>query len=114
VFSMHDISVSYIQIMNEFFAQFPLLNHEMLNLWWIGITSVWNAKAHEGKNVFRCETYFSQMGESARDEAQWLPNALPLWELHLCRNYKCLEPWLERQTSTKLSPHEAIRNVLKA
>jgi hypothetical protein len=33
-------------------------------------------------------------GENARDEAQWLPSALPLWKLHSCGGYECLEPWL--------------------
>jgi hypothetical protein len=53
------------------------------------------------------------MGESARDEAQWLPNALPLWELHLCGSCECSKPWLERQTSIKLGPQGTIRKVLK-
>jgi hypothetical protein len=53
-----------------------------------------------------------QMMESARDEAQWLPNALPLWELHSCESYKCSEPWLERQKNIKLCPHDTIRKVL--
>ncbi len=56
---------------------------------------------------------FSQMVKNARDEAQWLSSALPLWELHLCMNCECLEPWLERQTSTKLAPQDTIRKVLK-
>jgi hypothetical protein len=42
------------------------------------------------------------MGESARDG-----------ELYLCGSYECLEPWLEMQTSTKLSPQDTIRKVLK-
>jgi hypothetical protein len=53
------------------------------------------------------------MGENARDEAQWLPNALPLSEFHSCRSCECSEPWLERQRSTKLGPHDTIRNFLK-
>jgi len=52
------------------------------------------------------------MGESGKDEAQWLRSALPLWELHSCKNCECLEPWLERQTSTKLGPQDTIRMVL--
>jgi hypothetical protein len=53
------------------------------------------------------------MRESARDEAQWLSNALPLWELHLCKSCECLKPWLEGQTNTKLGPQNTIRKVLK-
>jgi hypothetical protein len=53
------------------------------------------------------------MGESARDEAQWLPSALPLWELHLCESCQCLEPWLEREKCTKLGHQDTIRKVLK-
>jgi hypothetical protein len=71
---------------------------------------MWNARALVPKSVFKC---VSQMGESARDKAQWFPNALSLWELHLCGSYECLEPWLERQTNTKLGPHDTIRKVLK-
>jgi hypothetical protein len=52
-------------------------------------------------------------GENARDKAQWLPNALSLWELHSCGSYKCLETWLERQKNTKLGLHDIIRKVLK-
>jgi len=37
------------------------------------------------------------MGESARGEAQRLPSAFPLWELHSCESYECLEPWLKKQ-----------------
>jgi hypothetical protein len=55
----------------------------------------------------------SQMGENARDGAQWLLNALPLWELHLCGSLKCLEPWLKRQTSTKLGPQNTIKKFLE-
>ncbi len=54
-----------------------------------------------------------QMRENARDEARWLPSALPLWELHLCGSYKCLKPWLERQKNTKLGPQDTIKKVLK-
>jgi hypothetical protein len=53
------------------------------------------------------------MGDNARDGTQWLPSALPFWKLHSCKNCKCLEPWLERQTNTKLSPQDTIRKVLK-
>jgi hypothetical protein len=53
------------------------------------------------------------MGENAKDEAQWFLSALPLWELHSCKSYECLEPWLERQTNTKLGLQEVIRNILK-
>ncbi len=53
------------------------------------------------------------MGENARDEVQWLLNALPFWELHLWGSCECSEPWLERWTSTKLSPHDTIKNFLK-
>jgi hypothetical protein len=52
------------------------------------------------------------MGESARDEAQWLPNALSFWELHLCESCKCSKPWLERKTNTKLGPQDTTRRVL--
>ncbi len=54
----------------------------------------------------------SKMGENAKDEVQWLPSALPLWELHSWRSCECLEPWLERQTSTKLGPYDTIKKVL--
>jgi hypothetical protein len=47
---------------------------------------------------------FSQMGENARDGAQWLPSAFPLWELHSCGSRERSKSWLERQTSTKSSP----------
>jgi len=53
------------------------------------------------------------MGESARDEAQWFPNAFSFWELHLCGSCECLKLWLERQTSTKLGPQETMRKVMK-
>ncbi len=53
------------------------------------------------------------MGESARDEAQWLPSALPLWELHSCGSCECLEPWLEKVKKIKLGPQDTIRNILK-
>ncbi len=53
------------------------------------------------------------MKENEKDEAQWLPSVLPFWELHSCGSYKCSEPWLERQTSTKLGPHDTIRKVLR-
>jgi hypothetical protein len=53
------------------------------------------------------------MGESANNEAQRFPSALPLWELHSCGSCKCLEPWLERKTSTELGPHDTIRKALK-
>jgi hypothetical protein len=53
------------------------------------------------------------MGDSARDEAQWLPSALPLWKLYSCESCKCLEPWLKRQTSTQMGPHDTIRKILK-
>jgi hypothetical protein len=33
--------------------------------------------------------------------------------LHSCKNYECLEPWLERQKNNKLGPHDTIRKVLK-
>ncbi len=52
-------------------------------------------------------------GKSAKDEAQWFPSALPLWELHLCESCECSEPWLEKQTSTKLGPQDTIRKFLK-
>jgi len=54
----------------------------------------------------------SQMGESAKDEAQWLPITFPLWELHLCESYECSKHWLKRQTNFKLSPQDTIRKVL--
>jgi hypothetical protein len=50
------------------------------------------------------------MGENARDEAQWFPNAL---ELHLCESCECSEPWLERQKNNRLNPQDTIRKVLK-
>jgi hypothetical protein len=53
------------------------------------------------------------MGENARDEALWLPSALPLWELHLCKSYECLEPWLKKHTSAKLGPQDIIKKTLK-
>jgi hypothetical protein len=53
------------------------------------------------------------MGESARDETQWLPNALSFWELHSCESCKCSMPWLERKTSTKLGSQDTTRKVLK-
>jgi hypothetical protein len=53
------------------------------------------------------------MGENARDEAQWLLSALPLWGLHSCGSCECLEPWLKRQTSAKLGYQGTIKHVLK-
>jgi hypothetical protein len=53
------------------------------------------------------------MGENARDKAQWFPSALPLWELHSSGSCECLEPWLARQTNTKLGPQDTIRKFLK-
>jgi hypothetical protein len=52
-------------------------------------------------------------GENAKDETQWLPNAFSFWELHSCKSYKCLEPWLERQKNIKLGLQDTIRKVLK-
>jgi hypothetical protein len=54
-----------------------------------------------------------QMGESARDGAQWLLSAFPLWELHWCESPECLKPCLERKTSTNLGPYNVIGKVLK-
>jgi hypothetical protein len=34
------------------------------------------------------------MGVNASDEPQWLPSALPFWELHSCGSCECLEPKL--------------------
>ncbi len=34
------------------------------------------------------------------DEAQRFHNAFPFWELHLCENCECLEPWLEKGKKT--------------
>jgi len=53
------------------------------------------------------------MGENAKDGAQWLLSALPLWELHLCGNHECSKPWLERKKNTKLGIHDTIGRVLK-
>jgi hypothetical protein len=53
------------------------------------------------------------MGENAKDGAQWLPNALPLWELHSHGSSECLEPWLERKKNTKSCLQDTIRKVLK-
>ncbi len=53
------------------------------------------------------------MGESARDEAQWLPSALSLWGLYLCRSYECSKPCLKRKKNAKLSPQDNIKKVLK-
>jgi hypothetical protein len=55
----------------------------------------------------------SQMGESARDEAQWLPNALALCELHLCKVANVQNLGLKRHTNTKLGSQNTIRKVLK-
>jgi hypothetical protein len=55
----------------------------------------------------------SQIGENARDEAQWFPSALPFWKLHSCESCECLEPWLEREKNTKLGPHDTIKKFLK-
>jgi hypothetical protein len=67
----------------------------------LDIGFVTKCKVQGPMSVFRCET-LSQMGENVRDEAQWFPNVLPLWELHLCGSCECSEAWLERQTNTKL------------
>jgi hypothetical protein len=53
------------------------------------------------------------MGEGAKDETQWLPSALPLWELYSYESCECSEPWLERKASTKLGPHDTINKALK-
>jgi len=52
-------------------------------------------------------------GGNARDETQWFPSALPLWELYSCMSCECSKAWLERQTNTKLGFHDTIRKVLK-
>jgi len=41
------------------------------------------------------------------------PKCIFTLELHLCRICECLEPWLERQTSTKLGPQDNIKKFLK-
>jgi hypothetical protein len=55
----------------------------------------------------------SQMGENARNEVQWFPSALPLWESHSCESCKCAKPWLKRKKNTKLGPKDDIKKVLK-
>jgi hypothetical protein len=45
----------------------------------------------------------------AKDEAQWLPNALPLWELNLCKSCECLEPWLEKKKTPIWAPMTSLQ-----
>jgi hypothetical protein len=52
------------------------------------------------------------MGESARDEAWWLPSALPFWELHSFESYGKLT-LVEKKKNTKLGPQYTIKKVLK-
>jgi len=68
---------------------------------------VWSAKAHEAKNVFRCETHFHKWGKVQGMK----PNDSQVHS-HF-GSCKCLKPWLERQTNTKLGPQNTIRKVLK-
>jgi hypothetical protein len=52
-------------------------------------------------------------GESAKDGAQWLPSALPFWELHLCKSPEYLKSWLKRKKNTKLGVQDIVGKVLK-
>jgi hypothetical protein len=52
-------------------------------------------------NVFRCETHFHKWGRVQGMK----PNDGGSCEY--------LKPWLEKQTNTKLAPHETIKKVLK-
>jgi len=52
-------------------------------------------------------------GGECKGWSPMIPNVLQLWELHLCKSCECLEPWLKRQTNTKLSPQDTIKKVLK-
>jgi hypothetical protein len=65
------------------------------------------------KKCVQTQNTLLQMGESVKEGTQWLLNIIPLWELHLCKNPKCLKPWLKRQTITKLNPLYTIGKVLK-
>jgi hypothetical protein len=60
------------------------------------------------ESVFECETHSHKWVR-----ALCLPNALPLWELHLCRSPKCFEHWLKNQTSTILGLYNTIGKVLR-
>jgi hypothetical protein len=80
----------------------------------IGFVTKWKVQGlMMSKECVRMWNKLSQMGESAKDGPQWLPNALPFCELHLGRGPKCSKSWLKRQTSTKLRPQSTIRKVLK-
>jgi len=54
-----------------------------------------------GKCVYVWNT-LSQMGESARYEAQWLPSGL--WELHSCESCERSKPWLEGKQAPNWAP----------
>jgi hypothetical protein len=74
---------------------------------------MWIARAHEAKRMcLGVKQTFTNGGECKR----WNPMTLkctPLWKLHSCRSLECLEPWLKRQTNTKLGPQDTIRKVLE-
>jgi hypothetical protein len=60
--------------------------------------------------VFHTKTNSHKMGEGAMDGAQ-CANALPLWELHLCKSRERSKFWLERQKNTKLHSYDIIIKV---
>ncbi len=97
------------------------LNDFHLDVWWFIIChnltlGLWlNVKCKGPWNPECVQVWntFSQTWENARDEAHWLSSALPFWELHLCENCECLEPWLKRKTSVKIGSQDTIKKVLK-
>ncbi len=56
--------------------------------------------------MFRCETC-SRKWRKCNSEAQWLPSALPFWELHSCGSCKCLEPWLKGKFYRFFAPNSS-------
>jgi hypothetical protein len=96
------------------FVIFAMLSHGFCHNRNIGFTTKCGVQGPmRPKECVYVWNTFSQMGESARDGTQWLTNALTLWELHYYKSCKCLKPWLQRKTNTKLNPQYNIKKVLK-
>jgi hypothetical protein len=114
-FSLNMIKISQVLIHFHWYCTIILVH--MLKLYVASLTSSswlnveckgpWVKKMCSGvKHIFTNEG-------GCKYGAQWFLNALPLWELHLCRSFKCSKPWLKRKKNTQLGPHDTIENFLK-
>jgi hypothetical protein len=64
-----------------------------------GVQKPWSQE-----NMFRCETHSHKWGSVQRME----PNDFQVHS-HLCGSCECSKPWLEKQTNTKLGPHDTLK-----